>query len=231
MKRSATAKPRNSTRHAIRVQLVDDQALVREGLARLVSAARGMQVVATAANIDDAIRRAVATSPDVVLLDLVMPGRGALDAARAIRQRRPNTKIILIDEFPLDTHLRSALRLGVAGYLTKHDSFGEIEKAVRAVHAGRQAFSPHVAARLVSTPLGLRVDSTRSEGLLATLTPREIEMLVCLALGGSVKQCAELLSISPNTADNHKSSLMYKLGVHKSADLTRFALRHGLVTE
>jgi DNA-binding NarL/FixJ family response regulator len=127
--------------------------------------------------------------------------------------------------------LRQALRSGVAGYLTKHDSFGEIEKAVRAVHAGRQAFSPHVSARLVSTPLGLRVDSSGGEGLLATLTPREIEVLVCLARGASVKQCAELLSIATSTADNHKSSLMHKLGVHKSADLTRFALRHGLVTE
>jgi DNA-binding NarL/FixJ family response regulator len=123
------------------------------------------------------------------------------------------------------------LRVGVAGYMTKHDTFAEIERALRAVAAGRQAFTPHVAARLVSTPAGLRVDSAKGEGLLATLTPREIEVLGCLARGFSVKQCAKMLSIAPSTADNHKASLMNKLTLHKTADLTRFAVRHGLVPD
>lgn len=211
--------------------MVDDQALVRAALAALVDGARGMEVVALAVNADDAIRTAVAASPDVVLLDMVMPGRSALDAARIIPQRRPEAKVILLDEFPLDTHLRRALRVGVAGYLTKHDTFAEIERAIRSAAAGRQAFTPHVAARLIATPLGLRVDSAKGEGLLATLTPREIEVLVCLARGLSVKQCARVLSIAMSTADNHKASLMNKLKLHKSADLTRFAIRHGLVPE
>jgi len=172
MMRSAAAKPRQTkARPAIKVELVDDQALVLEGMAALVSGSRGMEVVATAANVEDAIRSALGTSPDVVLLDMVMPGRSSLDAARIIPERRPDTKVILLDEFPLDTHLRHALRLGVAGYLTKHDTFAEIERALRAVAEGRQAFTPHVAARLISTPLGLRVDSGKGEGLLAALTP------------------------------------------------------------
>jgi DNA-binding NarL/FixJ family response regulator len=221
--------PESVLSSAITIQIVDDHALIRDALASLFSASANLRVVAISGTIDEAIRAAGALNPDIVLLDLVMPERSVFAGARSIAAASPRSKLLLLDEFVHDHHLRQALRIRAAGYVTKSITFQFLEESLRRAFDGQQVFMPEVFSRLTSTNRGWQLVGGLTDKPLANLTDRETEVLTYLAQGYTVKQCAAALSISASTVDNHKQRMMKKLNVHKTVDLTRLAIRAGLV--
>ncbi len=156
---------------------------------------------------------------------------GVFSAVAQFAERAPQAKVVLLDDRPLDVNVREALRVGAAGYLTKTQSIGQIESSLRRAVRGERVFAPDVAARLVLSSDGVRLTADAAGNSLARLTPRETDVLIHLAHGMSVKQCAKALGIGTSTAGNHKSRLMKKLNVHKTVELTRLAIREGLVLD
>jgi len=209
--------------------IVDDHALYREALTRLFETAPGVGEVATAAGGDEAVRRAERFQPDVVLIVMGLQAGQAFRAGATILSRCAGSHILYLDDSVDHTHVSTTLRLGGSGYWTKHAEFKELADAVRRVAAGQLAFCPTVQKHLVRTLRGLRFQPVPEDSVVDKLTPREREVLVHLAGGLSVKQCAERMCLAKSTVDNHKSRLMKKLGVHKVVDLVRLAIREGLV--
>ena len=214
----------------VKVLLVDDQALVRTALAALLQAGERVEVVASSGDIQEAVRQAVDLQPDVALLD-VLSNEDPFAGIRAICDSCPNIKIIMVDDVPNDTNARNALRIDAQGYLTKLQPFSQFVAAVCGVAHGQRVFAPQIARRLVHSADGLQLPVSESDNPFAGLTRRELDVVICLADGKSVKQCAESLGIGPSTAGNHKSRLMKKLGVHKTIELVHLVIRAGLLPE
>jgi DNA-binding NarL/FixJ family response regulator len=168
--------------------------------------------------------------PQVVVLDAQFCDEQLEPTLLHERTRRERLRLVLLDDAVHDTHVRTALRLGAAGYWTKQESFIEIADRIQRVAIGETVYCPHVASRLVSDENGLRLAPPDASSRFHQLTPREFELLPHLARGLTVKQVASLMSLSPSTVDNHKSRIMKKLNVHKTAELTRIAIREGLIT-
>ncbi len=213
----------------VRVELVDDQALVQKALASLIHGIEGIEVVGTADGLEEAIRCADCLQPDIVLMDMLGEA-GVFEAASEIMRRCPHTKVIFLDDSLSDTNVRETLRINAAGYLTKQQPFGQIEAALRQVARGDRVFAPQIARRLVLLPEGVRLAVKDKTHPLASLTSRETDVLICLAHGNSVKQCAKVLGIGVSTVGNHRSRLMKKLNIHKTVELTRWAMREGLIS-
>ncbi len=208
----------------IRVLLADDHTLVRAGLRSLLSRAEGVEIVAEAADGREAVELAAAHRPDVVLMDLQMPGLGGLEATAEIAARAPAARVIVVSMHDTEDYVLRALRAGAVGYLLKDGSPSELEQAVRTVAAGGRYLSPvvsgHLIAGLTRTPAPAAADP---------LTPRQREVLRLVAEGLSTKQIARQLGISPKTVEAHRSQLMNALDIHDIAGLVRYAIRIGLV--
>ncbi len=220
--------PRESGTKA-RLLIVDDHALFRAGLVALLRTAPDIWEVAVAAGSDEAIAVALDFRPNAVVMDISLPMYGAFAAARAIIGSCTDCRVLFLDDAVCEAHVQAALRVGGAGYWTKHAAFGEISEAIRQLVAGQLTFCPAAARYLVETSSGLRRQRSADRGVLGQLTPREIEVLVHLADGLSVRQCAERMNLSKNTVDNHKARMMSKLDIHKSVDLAHLARREGLL--
>lgn len=212
----------------VRVLVVDDHAVVREGLRHVLTAAEGFAVVGEAADAATALDLAEASRPDVVLLDLTMPGMSGLDAAAELRRRAPGARIVVLSMHEQDEYVLAAVRGGASGYVLKDAGPAELRAAIRTVQAGGEYFSPAVARRLTAAVRGeVTAESPRER--LARLTPREREVLALVAGGNTNRAIAGRLGISPRTVESHRESLMKKLSLRTVADLTRFALQAGLV--
>jgi DNA-binding NarL/FixJ family response regulator len=211
----------------ITVILADDHALVRSTLGAWLNATGEVEVVADVGDADAAVSAALTHRPDVVILDIDMPGLQCFDAARAIKLRCPSTQIIFLSAFSHDRYIEDALAVEAAGYVTKGESPQSIVEAIRIAVNGGAYFSPEVKSRLVidqggvtlSTPVG-----TRS----SLLTAREIEVLRYIARGMAKKEIAATMHLSVKTIDNHCTSIMNKLDIHDRVDLARYAIREGL---
>lgn len=211
----------------ITVLLADDHALVRESLGNWLRESGDIRVVGEVGSADEAVAVAVRERPDVVLMDIDMPGLLAFDAVRTIRTRCPNTRIIVLSGFFHDRYIEEALSAEASGYITKGESADAVVRAVRAVASGGTYFSPEVQARIVVDTHGARLaaeGSTRA----STLTPRELEVLRYIARGLSKKDIAAIMHLSVKTVDNHSTSLMTKLNIHDRVELARYAIREGL---
>lgn len=214
----------------LRIVLADDHALVRETLARWLAKSDSINVIAQVSNSDDAITIAAREGPDIVVLDINMPGGDVFEAARIIRIRSPKSKIIFLSAFHLDRYIEQALASGALGYVTKGESPETLERAIRAVASGGVYFSPDVQARIVIDVSGPRlVDTAHTRTRTSTLTPRELEVLRYLATGLSKKEIADKLDLSIGTINNHAANLMRKLDIHDRVKLTHFAIREGLI--
>lgn len=212
-----------------RVVLVEDEALVRRALSTLISRTPGLDCVASAADHATAVREAALVGPHLALVDtstIVATGGPIL---RMWRECLPQVRLLLIDDMVRDVHVRLVLKKQADGYVTKRDSFGDVIDAMRRCAQGDTIFSPLLQPRLRRTVHGWELHAAHDVPGLHLLTPRQTEVLVYLAQGLSVKQCSEMLGISGSTVDNHKSRIMQKLNVHKTIDLTRLAIREGLI--
>lgn len=216
-----------SATRAIRVLLADDHALVRETLARWLREADDMHIVGEVGSADEAVALAVREHPDVVLLDIDMPGLLAFDAARTIRARCPQTRIIMLSGFFHDRFIEDALQAQASGYVTKTESADTVLRAVRTVAGGGTYFSPEVQARIVVDRHGARL-ARQHMTRASLLTARELEVLRYIARGLSKKDIAALMQLSVKTIDNHCTNLMTKLDIHDRVELARFAIREGI---
>jgi DNA-binding NarL/FixJ family response regulator len=215
----------------IRVLVADDHTVVREGIRHVLEREPGFVVVAEAANGAEALAAALAERPDVVLLDITMPGESGLQVAARLRDRLPETRVLILSMHDNAEYVMEAVRSGAHGYLLKDTAGTELRSAVRAVFEGEAFFSPPVARRLSDA---VRGDAARAErdpapSGLDALTAREREVLAGVAQGRTNKEIAAALGISHRTVETHRESLMRKLGIHTVAGLTRFALEAGVV--
>jgi DNA-binding NarL/FixJ family response regulator len=214
----------------IRVLLADDQALVRAGFRALLDAQGDIEVAGEASDGEQAVRLARQVVPDVVLMDIRMPGTDGLAATRQIAadQRLAGVRVVILTTFELDEYVFEAIRSGAAGFLVKDADPDELVQAVRVVAGGAALLSPRVTRRLISE-FASRAKPPQPAGLLGELTDREREVLALVAEGLSNAEIAARLFVSPATAKTHVSRAMVKLGVRDRAQLVVIAYESGLV--
>jgi NarL family two-component system response regulator LiaR len=214
---------------AITILVVDDHAVVREGLRTFLGLQDGFEIVGEAADGDEAVERAEQLDPDVILMDLVMPGRDGVSAMQVLKERASRSRVIVLTSFLEDDRLLPALEAGAAGYLLKNSQPAELARAVRAAHAGDAIIDPTVAARLVHALSERSPAVTHDATVLDHLTRREHDVLVLIARGRSNKRIALELGISEKTVKTHVGHLLAKLGVTDRTQAAVLAVQHGLV--
>ncbi len=212
---------------SIRVLLVDDHALLRETLKDHLNVSAGLTVVGTAKSADDAVAIAAERQPDVVVMDIDMPGQSCFDAARIIKSRSPLTSVIFLSAFFNDRYIESALQAQASGYVTKDEAPGVIVEAIRSAAAQVAYFSPRVQSRIVVDRTGVRL-AGGGHSRASLLTARELEVLRYLARGLAKKEIAATMHLSVKTVSRHTENLMEKLDIHDRVDLARYAIREGL---
>jgi two-component system, NarL family, response regulator LiaR len=209
---------------AIRILVVDDHAVVREGLRAFLELQEEFEVVGEAGDGAEAVELAERLRPDVVLMDLVMPGLDGVGAMQRLRERLPSSRVIVLTSFAEDDRLLPAIKAGAAGYLFKNAQPSELARAVRAAHAGEALLDPAVAARLVDA-IAQAPGTEPSE----QLTPREREVLELIGRGLSNKLIARELEIAEKTVKAHVGHLLAKLGVTDRTQAALYAVRAGIV--
>jgi DNA-binding NarL/FixJ family response regulator len=214
---------------AIRVLVVDDQTVVREGLVMLLGLSPGLEVVAAAADGDEAIQLAMRYRPDVVLMDLRMPRCDGVTATRRILQESPAIRVIVLTTYADDESVFGALEAGARGYLTKDATAAEIQHAIRTVFAGEALLDPSVQRRLLER--GLAATTPALPAYPDGLTHREVEVLREIAAGRSNREIAARLSISEATVKTHVNNIFSKASLRDRAQAVVYAIRHGLTPE
>ena len=213
----------------IRVVVVDDHAVVRQGFRRILEENGSVEVIAEGGSGEDAVRLAVEQNPDVVIVDLAMPGGlSGIEAARQIMEKAPQVRVIILSMHSDEAYLAEAIEAGAKGYLVKDCTDFELVHAVFAVHEGKSFLSPTLTATVLSGYLE-HASARRGQDPLRTLTDREREILCLVAVGKTSKEISHLLSVSQNTVETHRARCMTKLDVHNTAELVLYAIRKGLV--
>ncbi|WP_369132553.1 response regulator [Modestobacter sp. I12A-02662] len=212
----------------IRVALVDDQELVRTGLAMVVDSADGIEVVAQAADGAEAVAVLATTPVDVVLMDVQMPYLDGIEATARLTARAPGTRVIVLTTFDLDEYAVAGLRAGASGFLLKDASAEAVVQAIRTVHAGDAVLAPHTIRRMVGH-LASASGSPAASPALDQLTDREREVLLELAQGRSNLEIARRLFLTESTVKTHVRHVLAKLGVRDRVQAVIFAYEHGLV--
>jgi len=206
----------------IRVLIADDHGVVAEGLRHLVEAQPDMEVVAVVEDGREAVRMAGEAGPDVVLMDLSMPELNGADATRAIVQRDPRCRVIVLSMYAEREYVRRALKAGAIGYVVKRSAAKEVVDAIRSAHAGERYLSPRVADVLLEGP------EERADPL-GKLSAREREVLQLIAEGRTGAEIAERLALSQKTVETYRARLIEKLGIRDVPGLVRLAIQNGLV--
>lgn len=208
----------------IKVFLADDHPVVRQGLRTFLESRPGIEVVGEAGDGETAVTEVERLRPDVVLMDLVMPGGGGLSAIRRMREQAPDTRVVVLTSFASDDQVIPAVQAGAAGYLLKDVEPSGLEAAIRLVHDGEALLDPQVAGQVME-----QVAHPAPGGDLASLTPREREVLELLGRGMSNRELADTLVVSEKTVKTHVSNILMKLGVHDRTQAALLAVREGLV--
>ena len=212
----------------IRVLLADDHAVVRTGLSLIINSQSDMHLVGEANDGLEAIQKTRELEPDVIVMDVSMPGLGGLEATRRIKRENPKAHILILTMYDNDQFFFQALQAMADGYVTKAAPEWELLTAIRSVYRGNCYLSAGVAKLLVSDYLERMKHSDRWQPH-ELLTDREREILHLVAAGHSNREIAQILNISEHTAHNHRAHLMEKLGVHSRLELLKYALRHGII--
>lgn len=212
----------------IRVLVVDDHTIVRDGICALLALAGDMEVVGEAANGKEALLKVAQLKPDVVLMDIAMAVIGGLEATRRIHQEFPDVKVLALTQYEDKEHIFSMIDAGARGFISKLAASSDLAAGIRAAHRGDSFLSPS-AARVVLEGYQNRSFAWTEDDPYRQLTTREREVLKLLAEGHTIREIADLLVISPKTAEGYKTSLMRKLDIHRKADLIKYAIRKGIV--
>jgi DNA-binding NarL/FixJ family response regulator len=210
----------------IRIFLVDDHSVLRDGLRALLESAEDMEVIGEASDGREALRGIESLKPDIAVMDISMPEMGGIEAAEIAQERCPGVKVIMLSMVSDAETIFRALRAGASGYLLKSSAGREVVQAVRAVHGGKRYLSDKVTASMVES----YGREQQEKSPLETLSRRERQVLQHLAEGRSAPEIGKLLSISSRTVETYRSRLMEKLAVKDIRGLTLFAVKHGIIT-
>ncbi|MHB9024489.1 MAG: response regulator [Armatimonadota bacterium] len=212
----------------IRVLLADDHQMVREGLRTLLEQQNGIQVVGEATDGWTAVQQAKELNPDIVVMDVSMPGLNGIEATRQIATEAPDSRVVALSVHSDKRFVVEMLKMGAKGYLLKTSAFDELVQAITAVARGQVYLSPHITGYIVDGYL----EQSTGEGIAAftQLTAREREVIQLLAEGITTREIASLLFISQKTVDVHRQNIMEKLDLHSIADLVRYAIKEGIVS-
>jgi NarL family two-component system response regulator LiaR len=219
-----TEKNVRSSQSRVRVLIVDDHAIVRKGIRALLSEADGFEVVGEASNGQEAVQQAQETHPDVVLMDLLMPGMDGIEATHQITSRQPETRVLVLTSFAADNKVFPAIKAGAAGYLLKDSSPDELVRAIRQVHRGEPSLHPTIARKLlqeIARPAELQPAPE-------ALTAREMMVLRLLAQGLSNQEIADRIAVSEPTVRAHVSRILGKLHLASRTQAALYAVREGL---
>ncbi len=208
-----------------RVLLADDHTIVAEGLVSLLET--DFDLVGRVDNGRDLLKKAEELSPDVIVTDISMPLLNGIEALRQLKKARPDVRVVFLTVHADVSYITEAFRAGAAGYVLKQSAAEELRSAIKAAHEGRTYLTPLITKDFLDNILNTDegVDSVN-----VTLTPREREVLQLLAEGHAVKEIAAVLDISPRTVEFHKYNIMEKLGLRTTAELTQYAIKHGVVS-
>ena len=214
-----------------RVLIVDDHTLLRAGLRALLSQDADIEIVGEADNGRDAVRAIGVRVPDLVLMDLNMPGMNGLEAIVDIKRRYPETRVLVLTIHKTDEYIHESLRAGADGYILKDATHDELRIAVRSLLNGKTYLSPDISAKVVSGYMGTNVSKATGSASSTwdTLTHREREVLKLVAEGHPNKFIADYFCLSIKTVEKHRSNLMKKLDLHNASTLTAYAIERGLV--
>ena len=210
----------------IRVLVVDDHAVVRSGLRLLIDAEDEMETVGEAGTVRDAIFEARSTNPDLILLDVVMPGESGLEGLPKLLHEHPDVKVLVLSMQDDPRYLREAFAAGASGYVLKEAADTEVVTAIREVAAGNRYVHPELGARLIAAEAEAAREADEDP-----LSDREREVLRLLALGYTNQEIAKQLYISVRTAETHRAHVMQKLRLQSRAELVRYAIAHGLLEQ
>lgn len=213
----------------IRVLVVDDHTIVRDGIIALLSLAGDIDVVGEATNGNEALKMVSELHPDVVLMDIAMPIMGGLEATRRISKEFPKTKVLVVTQHDDKEYVFPVLESGASGLISKAGASSELASGIRSVYRGDSFLSPSVARLLVENFQNTAGERNKQDPY-NRLTGREREILKLLAEGYSTQEIAEMLVITPKTVEGHKTNLMSKLGIHNRIDLVKYALRKGIIS-
>jgi NarL family two-component system response regulator LiaR len=211
----------------IRVLIVDDHAVVREGLRALIAAKPGMEVVGEAADGTEAVQQAHSLHPDVILMDLLMPHKDGVEAISEIKQKNPDARILVLTSYAEDAKVFTAIQAGAMGYLLKDSSPQELLQAIRDIYRGKSSLHPAIALKVIQE-LKRPAEKPTPDG--EPLTERELEVLGLVARGLSNQDIAETLVISERTVGTHVSNILDKLHLTNRTQAALYALREGLVS-
>jgi DNA-binding NarL/FixJ family response regulator len=211
----------------IRVLIVDDHAILREGVRALLQLHPDLEVVGEAGDGTEAIEKVGSLDPDVVLMDIAMPGLGGIEAALELKKLGKRAKVLILSQYEDREYVRRLLKAGVAGYVLKKSAGAELANSIRAVHRGGLVLDPEVARAAMES--GNPAAPGEAADPYDALTDREKQVLKLVAEGRSNKEVAEVLGISVKTAMSHREHVMEKLGVHNRTELVRFALKKGVI--
>ncbi len=212
----------------IRVLLTDDHTLFRKGIRNLLSREADIEVVGEAENGSQSVEKVAELNADLVLLDIGMSGLSSFEAARQIKEIRPETKILFLTMYDDEDYLVQCMEVGGNGYVLKDSPAPQLLAAIREVYRGGSYLSPKMLSQLVDD-FRSRIKTTHRRSPFATLTPREKEILKFLAEGQSVKEIATHLNLSVKTIEAHKFNLMRKLDIHNKTQLVHYAVRHKII--
>lgn len=213
----------------IRVLVVDDHTIVRDGICALLALAGDIDVVGEATNGNEALKMVEKLQPDVVLMDVAMPIMGGLEATRRISKDFPKTRVLIITQYDDKEYVFPALEAGASGLISKAGASSELAVGIRAVYQGDSFLSPSVAKVLVEN-YQITAGERSQQDPYKNLTEREREVLKLITEGYTTQEIANMLVITPKTVDGHKTSLMAKLGIHNKIDLVKYALRKGIIS-
>ena len=212
----------------IRVLLAEDHTIVRQGLRSLLESAAGIEVIGEAEDGREAIQKVGQLRPDVVVMDITMPALNGLQATRQIKRQFPEVKVLILTMHANEEYIFQILRVGASGYVVKQAAVTELVSAIQAVYRGDSFLSPSISGKVIEEYI------RRAEAVVKSsydrLTDREREVLQLIVEGHSTTEIAELLHITAGTVRTHKAQLMDKLDIHSTAELTRYAIRKGVIT-
>ena len=212
----------------IRLLLAEDHTIVREGLRSLIDSSKDVEVVGEVGDGREALKKVEEIELDIVLMDIRMPGLNGIEATRQIKKRFPDVKVLILSMHPDEEYVLEALRAGASGYILKQAAHEELFTAIRAVYRNDVFLSPSVSKKVVEAYSQFNKGIIPEPSVLDKLTQREREVLQLIAEGKSNKEISSLLFISPSTTETHKAHLKEKLGLHKTADLIKYAYRKGI---
>ena len=216
----------------IRVLLADDHTIVRQGVRLCLEALGDLEVVAEAADGQQAIELALSLRPDVAVVDLTMPRLNGVEAIRQIRREAPDVEVVVLSVHDSEAYVVQALRAGAAGYVLKRNAATELAEAIRAAHEGQAYLHPSIARRVIDDYVSrIRAGEPAAAEPYERLTPREREVLQLAAEGHTTRAIAGLLSLSTKTVEHHRGNLMAKLGLRGQTELVKYAMRLGLIEQ